>query len=138
MLRLSVQRLSTTTLRKTSVKSVAAYTTSMQPSSKPVGVDIQQAENRVTTWSKSQRSKVDAFSGPRFEQTDLNAQPNPMAAIELIAEEPVRFVTERVTHCDGGGGSLGHPKIFINLDKPGPHACTYCGIRFEKPEGHHH
>lgn len=25
-----------------------------------------------------------------------------MAAIELIAEEPVRFVTERVTHCDGG------------------------------------
>lgn len=25
-----------------------------------------------------------------------------MAAIELIAEEPIRFVTERVTHCDGG------------------------------------
>jgi hypothetical protein len=25
-----------------------------------------------------------------------------------------------------GGGSLGHPKIYINLDKPGPHACTYC------------
>lgn len=74
MLRLSVQRLSTTTLRKTSVKSVAAYTTSLQPSSKPVGVDIQQAENRATTWSKSQRSKADAFSGPRFEQTDLSAQ----------------------------------------------------------------
>ena len=25
-----------------------------------------------------------------------------MAAIELIAEEPIRFVNERVTHCDGG------------------------------------
>jgi hypothetical protein len=25
-----------------------------------------------------------------------------------------------------GGGPLGHPKIYINLDKPGPHACTYC------------
>jgi NADH dehydrogenase (ubiquinone) Fe-S protein 6 len=27
-----------------------------------------------------------------------------------------------------GGGSLGHPKIYINLDKPGPHACTYCKL----------
>lgn len=25
-----------------------------------------------------------------------------MAAIELIAEVPVQFVTERITHCDGG------------------------------------
>lgn len=25
-----------------------------------------------------------------------------------------------------GGGSLGHPKIYINLDRPGPHPCTYC------------
>lgn len=24
-----------------------------------------------------------------------------------------------------GGGPLGHPKIFINLDKPGPKACGY-------------
>ncbi len=25
-----------------------------------------------------------------------------MAAIDLIAEEPIRFVKERITHCDGG------------------------------------
>ncbi|KAI9354714.1 zinc-finger domain-containing protein [Pilaira anomala] len=138
MLRLSAQRLRSTTLCKTSFKSVAAYTTSLLPSAKPIAVEIEQAENRAITWSKSQRPKADAMSGPRFEQTDISEQPNPMAAIELIAEVPVQFVTERITHCDGGGGSLGHPKVFINLDKPGPHACSYCGIRFEKPEGHHH
>lgn len=25
-----------------------------------------------------------------------------MAAIDLIAEEPIRFVKERITHCNGG------------------------------------
>jgi NADH dehydrogenase (ubiquinone) Fe-S protein 6 len=25
-----------------------------------------------------------------------------MAAIDLIAEEPIRFVNERIAHCDGG------------------------------------
>ncbi len=37
-----------------------------------------------------------------------------------------------------GGGALGHPRIFINVDKPGAHACGYCGIRFIKAEEHHH
>lgn len=139
MLRHSVQRISSTTLRKTTLKSfTAAYTTSMQPSAKPIAPEIQQAENRATTWSKSQQPKADAMVGPRFEQIDISTQPNPMAAIDLIAEEPIRFVNTRVTHCDGGGGTLGHPKVYINLDKPGPHPCTYCGIRFEKTAGHHH
>ena len=33
--------------------------------------------------------------------------------------------------CDGGGGPLGHPKVYINLDKPGPQSCPYCGLRYE-------
>ena len=74
MLRHSVQRISSTTLRKTSLKSFAAYTTSIQPSSKPVAVGIQQSENRATTWSKSQRPKAEAMVGPRFEQADINTQ----------------------------------------------------------------
>lgn len=74
MLRLSAQRLRSTTLYKTSFKSVAAYTTSLLPSAKSVAVEIEQAENRATTWSKSQRPKADAMSGPRFEQTDISEQ----------------------------------------------------------------
>lgn len=29
-----------------------------------------------------------------------------------------------------GGGPLGHPKVYINLDKPGPQACGYCKFFF--------
>jgi NADH dehydrogenase (ubiquinone) Fe-S protein 6 len=47
----------------------------------------------------------------------------------MISKVPVKHVEERITHCDGGGGALGHPKVYINLvrnltqDKPGPQAC---------------
>ncbi len=41
-------------------------------------------------------------------------------AIKLVAEEPVTHVEARVVSCDGGGGALGHPKVYINLVR----ACT--------------
>lgn len=40
---------------------------------------------------------------------------NTKFAIKLVAEEPVRDVETRVVSCDGGGGALGHPKVYINL-----------------------
>lgn len=39
-------------------------------------------------------------------------------AINLVAEELVTDVESRVVSCDGGGGALGHPKVYINLVKP--------------------
>ena len=30
-----------------------------------------------------------------------------------------------------GGGALGHPRVYISLEKPGAHSCGYCGLRFE-------
>ncbi|KAI6133057.1 ubiquinone oxidoreductase 20 kd subunit [Pisolithus croceorrhizus] len=97
-----------------------------------------QAPNYPTPWSTNQRPRPAARSGPRFEQTAMELQPNPLSALELIANEPVRIVQGRRAVCDGGGGPLGHPKIFINLDKPGPHACGYCcsGLRFEQTIHH--
>ena len=32
--------------------------------------------------------------------------------------------------CDGIGGSLGHPKVYLNLAKDGQIECPYCGKRF--------
>ena len=60
----------------------------------------------------------------------IGVQPAPKAAIELIHKQPVRWVHERVVECDGGGGPLGHPRIFINTDKPQVCMCTYCGLPF--------
>ncbi|KAF9586652.1 hypothetical protein BGW38_000026 [Lunasporangiospora selenospora] len=104
---------------------------------KNIREDLKQASNRESTWSENQIEKSFAFRGPRFENTDIEAQPQPPAAIDLIAEEPIRLVESRRARCDGGGGSLGHPAVWINLDRPGAHACGYCGIRFEQKPHHH-
>ncbi|GAA5989403.1 hypothetical protein JCM11641_004815 [Rhodosporidiobolus odoratus] len=80
---------------------------------------------------------TESMVGPRFEQTTEAYQPRPLAAIELIQDERIRMVQARVAACDGGGGALGHPRVFINLDKKGPHGCTYCGIRYEQDHHHH-
>jgi NADH dehydrogenase (ubiquinone) Fe-S protein 6 len=42
----------------------------------------------------------------------------------------VRWTQKKVVSCDGGGGPLGHPRIFINTDKPQICACTYCGVPY--------
>lgn len=57
-------------------------------------------------------------------------QPQPYAAIELIHKQPVRWTHDRVVACDGGGGPTGHPRIFINTDKPEINVCNYCGLPF--------
>jgi len=96
-----------------------------------------QAPNFPSTWSPSQQPRPQAGSSPIFEQTNMDLQPQPLSAMEMIAQEPIRMVQGRKAVCDGGGGPLGHPKIYVNLDQPGPKACGYCGIRFEQ-DAHHH
>jgi NADH dehydrogenase (ubiquinone) Fe-S protein 6 len=54
---------------------------------------------------------------------------NTRFAIDLIAEDPVVICKKRVISSDSGG-PLGHPKVFINLDKPGMHVCGYSGRKF--------
>lgn len=58
--------------------------------------------------------------------------------------EPVEIieVTELRVACDGGGGALGHPRVFLNLGDEGKIDCPYCGRHFTlkpgtKPHGHH-
>ncbi|KAG2366534.1 ubiquinone oxidoreductase 20 kd subunit [Suillus spraguei] len=96
---------------------------------------VNQAPNHSTTWSTSQSPRAVAQSSPRFEQTILELQPNPLSAMEMINNEPIRVVHGRKAVCDGGGGPLGHPKIFINLDKPGARPCG--GLRFEQAPHDH-
>ncbi|CAK9779974.1 hypothetical protein CC85DRAFT_283558 [Cutaneotrichosporon oleaginosum] len=95
-----------------------------------------QAPNRAKPWSEDQQPKADAYDNPRFEQVNLPLQPDGLSAMALVNEQPIVKLEARRAVCDGGGGPLGHPKIYINLDKPGAHACGYCGARFEQE--HHH
>ncbi|KAL1586383.1 hypothetical protein WHR41_05167 [Cladosporium halotolerans] len=91
---------------------------------------VMQAPNRKGIWSRSQQPREKAMVGPRFEQTIMADQPRPLAAIDLIHKQPVRWTEKKVVSCDGGGGPLGHPRIFINTDKPQICWCTYCGVPY--------
>tara|TARA_B100000686_G_scaffold347719_1_gene437022 strand:+ start:1179 stop:1361 length:183 start_codon:yes stop_codon:yes gene_type:complete len=37
---------------------------------------------------------------------------------------------ESVVSCDGGGGSLGHPVVYLNAQEKGGIDCPYCGKRY--------
>ena len=46
--------------------------------------------------------------------------------------EPIEIIQvqeERVA-CDGGGGALGHPRVFLNLGDEGHVTCPYCSRKF--------
>ena len=84
----------------------------------------------------------------RFAVTGLEKQVNNKWAIDLIKEVPPVAVNKRVVglvclsvclkltiyylqvSCDGGGGALGHPRVYINLDDGKPVSCIYCGLRY--------
>lgn len=37
-----------------------------------------------------------------------------------------------VAGCDGGGGALGHPLVYLNLGAAGEVECPYCGRSYRK------
>jgi uncharacterized Zn-finger protein len=54
--------------------------------------------------------------------------------------KPKEIITVETTRpaCDGGGGALGHPKVYLSLtDKPAIE-CPYCGRHFQLAAGAAH
>ncbi len=53
-------------------------------------------------------------------------------------ETPIT-VTSTTVGCDGGGGALGHPMIYLEIDAagdtPGQTTCPYCSRQFVLAEG---
>ncbi|XDZ65194.1 zinc-finger domain-containing protein [Alphaproteobacteria bacterium LSUCC0684] len=46
-----------------------------------------------------------------------------------ISGDIVRVTTKRVA-CNGGGGALGHPQVWLNLGEDGAIMCPYCSREF--------
>ena len=40
------------------------------------------------------------------------------------------YINETVAACNGGGGPLGHPRVFLNLGRDGKVECPYCSRLF--------
>lgn len=54
--------------------------------------------------------------------------------------EPVETieVESPTLHCDGNGGALGHPRVFLRIAPAvGEIDCPYCGRRYVLKEGAH-
>ncbi|KAL6031163.1 hypothetical protein STEG23_013767 [Scotinomys teguina] len=65
----------------------------------------------------------------RIRFVDRQKEVNESFAIDLIAEQPVNEVDHRVISCDGGGGALGHPKVYINLPSSSKHLIIQVAMR---------
>jgi uncharacterized Zn-finger protein len=39
-------------------------------------------------------------------------------------------IDEIVAACNGGGGPMGHPRVYLNLAPTGHHECPYCSRLF--------
>lgn len=60
---------------------------------------------------------------------DLHTPPDRPEPPEVIEVDTTRVA------CDGGGGALGHPKVWLNLSADGWVECGYCDRRFVLKEG---
>ena len=47
----------------------------------------------------------------------------------MTSTEEIKVKDKRVS-CDGGKGSLGHPKVYLDVAKEGFAICPYCSKKF--------
>jgi uncharacterized Zn-finger protein len=55
---------------------------------------------------------------------------------ETLETDADAIVVETPTvACDGGGGALGHPRVYLRIGPSGEIVCPYCSRRFVLAEG---
>jgi len=57
------------------------------------------------------------------------------AAVDTDDLEKPIMVTSATIACDGGGGPLGHPRVFLTMDGDGRVVCPYCSRTFVLADG---
>ncbi|XP_046833091.1 NADH dehydrogenase [ubiquinone] iron-sulfur protein 6, mitochondrial [Vespa crabro] len=115
----------------------------LESSSKISRTNVPVVTLTVRKYSNESSDEV-THTGQKFEDDDYRLarfidrpkHVNPNWAINYISKVQSIPKKDRVVACDGGGGPLGHPKVYINLDEPGSNVCGYCGLQFHK-EDHH-
>lgn len=50
--------------------------------------------------------------------------------LSTSSDEDAVLVRNRVVGCDGGGGALGHPLVYLRIEEDGDVICPYCSLRF--------
>lgn len=54
-----------------------------------------------------------------------------------MSQEPLEVIEieQTTARCDGGGGALGHPTVYLNMGETRKIDCPYCGRRFVLADG---
>lgn len=60
-----------------------------------------------------------------------------MQAAQTSAPETIS-VDSPVVACDGGGGALGHPRVYLNMGDKTEIDCPYCGRQYRLKDGAGH
>ena len=64
---------------------------------------------------------MSAYIGHRFKTQRWR---RPVEPFEVIRVQEYRVA------CDGGGGALGHPRVFLTVGAAGEVVCPYCSRKF--------
>ncbi|GBG24246.1 NADH dehydrogenase ubiquinone iron-sulfur protein 6, mitochondrial [Hondaea fermentalgiana] len=83
-------------------------------------------------WTQQQTRSYYKVREDSAEATGRFNNPQRSNAQELVNEIPPIETDKETIVCDGGGGSLGHPVEYIQVDRVtfGPSTCKYCGLRW--------
>jgi len=62
-----------------------------------------------------------------------------MQAAKTSSAPETITVESPVVACDGGGGALGHPRVYLNMGEKHEIDCPYCGRQYllKDGAGHH-
>jgi uncharacterized Zn-finger protein len=59
----------------------------------------------------------------------IRARPASFSGLFMTPFETI-YIDEMVAACNGGGGPLGHPRVYLNLAPSGTVECPYCSRQF--------
>ena len=60
----------------------------------------------------------------------MQPAPPPVDPVSALEPPEVIFVDSHRVWCDGGGGALGHPRVYMEMGSAGYVECPYCDRRF--------
>jgi uncharacterized Zn-finger protein len=90
-----------------------------------------QVPGRVSVRSLGRNSSVDHGRATGIIRRTKKLARHNNVPVAMKPEPPeVIEITGKSVACDGGGGALGHPKVFLTLDADGSVECPYCDRMF--------
>ena len=71
------------------------------------------------------------IAGFEYHPVDAQLRTDLASVMNTSIEPPETIEVDQTTiACDGGGGALGHPRVFLNMGEKKEIDCPYCGRQF--------